>query len=159
MAATGSPRAAPVLDGTDIETTADDERTDSLIAGLEAPTDDDDSSSADDGEVGANTSAWPALQYATYMTGTLQFVKEKHRVQGYLAAELARARKEFGEDGDDGPLKRPTLEVGQHRLEALFTNTRGFPIFNGRIQLYLLLWRARVIRMCTAGENLGLRSL
>lgn len=112
MTVAGSPPSALALDDTDNDATADEERADSLIKGLEAPTDDEDSGSDGDGDVGAaNPASWSALQYATYMTGTLQFVKEKHRVQGYLAAELSRARKEFGEDDDDGPTKRPTLEV------------------------------------------------
>lgn len=111
ITATGPPPTAPALDDTNIDTTAEDEITDSLIKGLEAPSDDDDSSN--EVEVSApNAGGWPALQYATYMTGTLQFVKEKHRAQGYLAAELARARNEFGDEGGDGgPKKRPTLEV------------------------------------------------
>eukprot|EP00752_Nemacystus_decipiens_P002503 g2352.t1 len=111
MTVSGSPPSAPAPDDADNDTAADDERADSLIKGLEAPSDDDDSGNDGDGEVGvANAGAWSALQYATYMTGTLQFVKEKHRVQGYLAAELARAREELGEDDDDEPSKRPTLE-------------------------------------------------
>lgn len=113
MSAAESPAPAPALDDFDIDTTADDERTESLIKGLEALSDDDGgNSSDDDGEdSAANVGALPALKYATFMTGTLQFVKEKHRVQGYLATELARARKEFGEESDDAPSKRPTLEV------------------------------------------------
>lgn len=139
------------MDGIDDDTNADDEITDSLIKGLEAPTDDEDSGSdgdgrevggsgsdGDGGEVGgASASSLAALQYATYMTGTLQFVKEKHRVQGYLAAELARARKELGgEADDDGPTKRPTLEVrvgqsctsarhAERNVRGLYCNTVG----------------------------------
>lgn len=128
MTVAWSPPTSPGLNDTDIDNEADEERTNSLIEGLEAPTDDDDSCGDGDGEAGATNAAgaWTALQYATFMTGTLQFVKEKHRVQGYLAAELARARKEFGEDDDNGPTKRPTLEVQLYVSDIARMNGRAF---------------------------------
>lgn len=44
---------------------------------------------------------WPALQYATYITGMHYFVREKHRVQSILADEVARVEDELrAEDGD-----------------------------------------------------------
>lgn len=111
---------APTLDHEDhTGATIEEESTQELVQQLEAPTDDDeedgddcDRGSVDGDEAGLNPpAAWQALQYATYMTGTYQFVKEKHRAQGYLAAELARAEDEMAAEGRVGPVKRPTLEV------------------------------------------------
>eukprot|EP00903_Cladosiphon_okamuranus_P015163 g14021.t1 len=164
MAAAGSPPTFPGLKDTDIDTTADEERTDSLIQGLEAPTDDDDSISDGDGEVGATNAAaggWPALQYATYMTGTLQFVKEKHRVQGYLAAELARARKELGEDDDDEPTKRPTLEgdIDHYSIQKQITRRQNkkSPGFLSAVRMIWDATRAEMVARlggsCGAGGN------
>lgn len=108
---------APTLDHTDHSSaTTEEEITHELVQQLEASTDDDedddDHGSYDAGDAGFSPpAAWQALQYATYMTGTYQFVKEKHRAQGYLATELARAEDEMAAEGGDGPVKRPTLEV------------------------------------------------
>lgn len=115
--ASGESPEAPDPEKSGMEEEAD--VTDALVQQLEAPTDDEDDGSSDGGEVDANT-GWHALQYATFMTGTYQFVKEKHKAQGYLAKELARANLEFDEDADDQAAKRPTIEVhclkGKHRL-------------------------------------------
>lgn len=106
---------APPLDQTD-DTTATTEE-EQLVLQLEAPTDDDEDGDDNDGGDDGNEcslihpSSWPALQYAAYMTGTYQFVKEKHRAQGYLAEELARAEREMYAEGRVGPVKRSTLEV------------------------------------------------
>lgn len=115
---------APPLDHThNTAATTDEERDfieDSIVQQLEAPTDDDEDGdhnrSYDVDDVGLHPAAWPVLQYATYMTGTYKFVKEKHRAQGYLAAELARAEDEMAAEGHVGPVKRPTLEVNYRRV-------------------------------------------
>ncbi len=106
----GESAEAPDPDGHGI-TEEEADVTDALVQQLEAPTDDEDDGSSDGGEGDANA-GWHALQYATFMTGTYQFVKEKHKAQGYLAKELARAKQEIDDDGDDVAAKRPTIEVG-----------------------------------------------
>ncbi|CAN0062943.1 unnamed protein product [Ectocarpus sp. 13 AM-2016] len=101
----GAASAAPALERSD-SATITEEAADNLVRRLEASDDEDDSD-----EEGCDThgGAWRSLQYASYMAGMHHFVKEKHRAQGYLAAELAKADHEMGE-GQQDPTKRPTLE-------------------------------------------------
>lgn len=106
----GAAPTAPPLERSD-STTAAEDAADNLVRQLEASDDECDSD-----EEGGDThgGAWKSLQYASYMTGMHHFVKEKHRAQGYLAAELAKADYEMGE-GQEDRTKRPTLEVGLTR--------------------------------------------
>lgn len=102
----GAASTAPALEHSDSATIAE-EAAENLVRRLEASDDECDSD-----EEGCDThgGAWRSLQYASYMAGMHHFVKEKHRAQGYLAAELAKADHEMGE-GQQDPTKRPTLEV------------------------------------------------
>lgn len=58
-----------------------------------------------------STPHWSALQYAAYMTGMHYYVKEKHRVESYLAQELQRAEDEMRNTKGGAPRKRVTLDA------------------------------------------------
>lgn len=85
----------------------DSDQAENLVRQLEAPSDDEEGS-GDDFEVPTAIS-WSAIQYATYMTGMHHYVREKLRVQSYLASELSKAETEM--KSDDEPKKRVTLDV------------------------------------------------
>lgn len=78
---------------------ASDEEDDETKQANKSPDEDDD----DDESV---TGLWSALQYATYMTGMHFMVREKHRVQSILAAELEKADADF----EDAP-EEPTVTI------------------------------------------------
>lgn len=73
---------------------ASDEEDDETKQTHKSPDEDDDDESV--------TGLWSALQYATYMTGMHFMVREKHRVQSILAAELEKADADF-EDAPEEP--------------------------------------------------------
>lgn len=88
-------------------TCSDGDLVDILVQQLEAQSDDEEEE-RDTHEGGSTTATKWVLRYATYMTGVHHFVQEKHRVQSYLAEELARAEREL--DGADVPKRRTTHE-------------------------------------------------
>lgn len=107
----------------------DSDLVDSLVSQLEAASDDD---SGNEAEHGTNHSQWPTIRYAAIMTRVHHFVKEKQRVQSYLADEVAKAESEL--DNGDGSQKRVAPDVstliccGRFRTES---SRKAMGIFEG----------------------------